>query len=324
MRSSEQATRHFNLGGKHKIAGRLDAAEAEFRAALALDPGRAETRYALGIVLLGQGRFLEGFQLFESRHEVPQFNNRKPKIPFPEWDGKIVPGQRIVIWPEQGFGDQIQAARFAPIIKKMGADVTLICSPNLERLFSQLGVRIISASGEIEFPDPDAWVMCSSIAGKLGYDTKTLPGDPYLNISPCTQEAKPRIGLATHGNPAHANDTHRSLSNIDASVLRDTSIEVVSLHPEDTGARDFQDTAEIISGLDLVISVDTSVAHLSGAMGKECWVLIPRHNTDWRWMEERTDSPWYSSLRLFRQNTPGYWTEIIHGIKNLLNIRYNM
>ena len=323
MRASELAEHHHNLGGAHKIAGRLKEAEAEFRRALELDPTRATTKYALGVTLLGQGIYREGFDLYEYRHEVPQFANRKPTLPFPEWRGGSVKGKTIAIWPEQGFGDQIQAARFARTFRDRGAHVVLLCSPALRRLFDQLEIKVIAASGAIEFPDPDFWVMCGSLAGRLGITTSNIPATPYLaagtNI-PLDRRAK--IGLMTRGNPNHQNDEYRSLPIELARRLRNFSESIISLHPEDTGARDFQDTAEIISGLELVISVDTAVAHLAGAMGTECWTLIPSYNTDWRWIEGRSDTPWYPSMRLYRQDANYSWESTVDAIERDLNARY--
>jgi hypothetical protein len=312
----QRAQHHHNRGGAHKIAGRLAAAEGELRTALALDPTRADSRYSLATVLLALGQYGEGFELYESRHDVPSFKNPKPKIPFPEWCGEDVAGRRLLIWPEQGFGDQIQSARFAPVLKGLGATVTLLCAPALVRLFSELGVEVVAASGAIEFPDPDYWVMCESITGRLGATPETLPNEPYLPSVLISRTPGPlRVGLATKGDARHINDAHRSLSVADAGRLRDIPCEIVSLHLEDSGAKDFKETAELIAGLDLVISVDTAVAHLAGALGKPCWILIPAFNTDWRWMRNRSDSPWYPSVRLFRQEIAGDWGPVLGRIE---------
>lgn len=312
MQPAQRAQQLHNLGGGHKVVGQLAAAERCFRAALEIDGARADSRWALGTVLLAQGRFEEGYDLLEARHEVAAFKRRKPDLPFPEWRGEPVAGKRLLIWPEQGFGDQIQSARFAPVLQQMGAEVTLLCSPALARLFGRLGVRVIAASGAVEFPDPDAWVMSESVAGRLGCAPDTLPRDPYLTLPDSRPgNGRLRIGLMTRGDPAHQNDAHRSLAAGESERLAALPGDVVGLHPDTSRARDFQDTAELIAGLDLVISVDTAVAHLAGAMGKPCWVLIPAFNTDWRWMQGRPDSPWYPSLRLFRQSAPGDWGPVL-------------
>ncbi|MDB5419952.1 MAG: hypothetical protein JWP50_3371 [Phenylobacterium sp.] len=307
-----EAEPHHHLAGLHRRAGRLDLAEAEYRRTLALAPGAAATQRVLATLLLSQGRFAEGFALFEARHAVPAM--AKPALPFAEWRGEDPAGKQLLIWPEQGFGDQIQSARFAPVLKALSAEVTLICAPALERLFAaSLGVPVIAAAGPVEFPDPDYWVMSGTLPARLGVTVETIAAAPYLRA---TETWPPlgegfKVGLMARGNPAHENDAHRSLGPHDARRLRDLPARIVDLDPAATGARDFADTAAILDQLDLVISVDTSVAHLAGAMGKPCWVLLPAIETDWRWLRERTDSPWYPSLRLYRQDPGEGWGPVI-------------
>jgi hypothetical protein len=310
-RDPSDAEAHHHLAGVQSRMGRFEAAEASWRRALALAPDAASPALGLALLLLSQGRYEEGFRRFEARHALERV--AKPALPFPEWRGEPVAGKRILVWPEQGFGDQIQFARFAPVLKAMGADVTLLCRPQLARLFAgSLGVRVIAAAGAVEFPDPDAWVMCCSLAGRLGATLETLPAAPYLRpVSawpPLSQGFK--VGLATHGNPAFAEDHRRSLSPQAKAVLRDLPVGAVDLDPAVSGAADFADTAGIIDQLDLVVAVDTSVAHLAGAMGKPCWLLLA-HEADWRWLRGREDSPWYPSMRLYRQPRPGDWAAVV-------------
>ena len=302
---------HHHLAGALAALDRLAEAEAEYRATLALAPKAGATERALAVLLLSQGRYAEGFAFFEARHELPEI--AKPPLPFPEWRGEPVDGRRLLIWPEQGFGDQIQFARFAPVLRAMGAEVTLVCWPPLARLFEHaLGVTVIPAAGSIDFPDPDYWVMAMSLAAWLWLTPDTVPNAPYL-LAPPGGPAPPagaRIGLFLRGNPDNVNDKARSLGADQAARLAALP-GAISLEPVDTGARDFADTASLIAGLELVITVDTAVAHLAGAMGKPCWTLIPKANTDWRWLRDRTDSPWYPSMRLFRQRTAGQWSPVI-------------
>jgi len=299
---------HHHLGVEFERQGLLAEAEAELRQALALDAGARSTMRTLALLLLSQGRFDEGFAFFEARHDLP--NIAKPPLPYPEWRGEPLLGKRLLIWPEQGYGDQIQFARFAPILAAQGAEVTLLCRPGLERLFAgSLGVEVKAASGAVEFPDPDYWVMTVSLAARMGATLATIPGEPYLRaLEPAPVPAGGfKIGLVTSGSAAHANDANRSLPPDAAARLCRLDAMIVELDPARSGARDFADTAAIVSGLDLVISVDTSVAHLAGAMGKPCWVLIPAVGTDWRWLRDREDSPWYPSMRLYRQSRAGDW-----------------
>jgi hypothetical protein len=309
---SDPEPRHL-LGGVCDLAGDEAAAETHYRAVLALAAGAVSTARALGTLLLRQGRYPEGFRLLDARHELAAF--AKPQLPFPEWTGGDVVGRKILIWPEQGLGDQLMFARFAPVLRGMGAEVTLICWPALQRLFAgALGVEVLAARGAVDFPDPDGWVMACSLAGRLGATPETLPNAPYLHaVSAWAKPLPPgfKVGLMTNGNPAYSNDQNRSLPQAAADALRRLPAEIVDLHPSATGAADFADTAALVEQLDLVISVDTAVAHLAGAMGKPCWVLLPAQGQDWRWMREGRSSPWYPSLRLYRQPRAGGWEPVL-------------
>jgi hypothetical protein len=306
-----------HLGRLAEAQGDLAAAEASFRRALALAPEAMPTAGCLGRLLLSQGRLPEGFALTEARHAVEDL--RKPPLPYPEWRGGPVAERRILIWPEQGFGDQIQFARFAPILRAQGADVTMVCWPPLQRLFAEsLGVRVIAAAGTIDFPDPDGWVMACSLAWRLGVTLETIPAAAYLRATRPWPKALPagfKVGLVTNGSPTNRNDRHRSLPPDAAARLRRLPVQIIDLDPAATGAGDFADTASLLAELDLVISVDTAVAHLAGAMGKPCWLLLPARGLDWRWLRERPDSPWYPALRLYRQATPGDWEPVVQAIE---------
>jgi tetratricopeptide (TPR) repeat protein len=301
------------LGRTLELRGQFEEAEAAYRRVLQAAPGAPSTATALGQLLLGQGRYEDGFAFFEGRFGVTP-ERAKPSLPYPEWRGEDLAGRSLLIWIEQGFGDQIQFARFAPILKDRGADVTLLCLQPLERLFAaNLGVRVVGTSGQVSFPDPDYWTMTCSLAWRLGVGPHDIPAEPYLR-APFAAPALPpgfKVGIMATGSPAHANDANRSLPAEQAQRLKAMAATVIDLSPDSTGARDFAETAALIDQLDLVVSVDTSVAHLAGAMGKPCWVLLPAIGVDWRWFHERTDSPWYPTARLYRQSKGGGWGEVI-------------
>ena len=307
---------HHHLGGVYRMRGRLDLAEAELRHTLALAPGADSTMRVLATILLSQGRYPEGFALLEARQFLPA--HAKPAIPFPEWQGEDLSGRRILIWPEQGFGDQIQFARFVPVLQARGAEVTLLCRPGLVRLFeTSLGVRAIAAEGQVEFPDPDYWVMQGSLPLRLGVTVETIPNAPYLRASgswPSLGDGF-KVGVRAEGNPGHLNDARRSLGASEGQRLRRIAERTIDLDPAATGAADFADTAAILEELDLVVCVDTSVAHLAGAMGKPAWVLLPAEETDWRWLLERSDSPWYPSIRLYRQAPGEGWGPVLDRVQ---------
>jgi hypothetical protein len=251
---------------------------------------------ARGAALLRAGRLNEGFALFDGWRADPQNLDKAPALPFPLWRGQPVCGKRVLIWSEHGLGDQIMYARFAKVLADQGAEIVWLCPPALARLFRSLGVTVLSSDAN---HDLRCDFYCPSSALPLGFDLspETLPNDPYL-----TAAARPsgaRIGLMPDASKAD-----RSLPDgIAQALLRDLG--ALDLRPASTGARDLQDTADLLAGLDLVITVDTAVAHLSGAMGRPTWILLS-DPCDWRWMVGRSDSPWYPSATLFR----GAWPEV--------------
>ncbi|MFC3077592.1 glycosyltransferase family 9 protein [Phenylobacterium terrae] len=292
--------------------GRLAEAEMAARAALHLAPGDAGARWALATALLIQGRYAEGLPLLDARHEL--FGRFKPPLPYPEWTGE--PVERLLVWPEQGFGDQIQVARFAAALAERMA-VTWICPPPLARLFrASLPVEIVEVAQTIEFPDPDAWVMCFSLPARLGLARpEEAASGPYLRAP---DEARARwrgfagegcnIGVAWRGNPGHPNDRSRSMPSAEALA---PLAAFGRLHDLTEPRGDFADTAALVEQMDLIVSVDTALAHLAGALGKPTRLLLPAQEYDWRWLWGREDSPWYPSMRLYRQPSPGDWASVV-------------
>jgi hypothetical protein len=295
--------RHAALGVHLRTVRDFVAAEAALRRVLALDPDFPAAAADLGIVLLAQGRLKEAWPLQEHR---PARVNLAKSLSTPEWRGESLAGKRLFIWREGGFGDQILAARFLPQLRD-AASVVYAGLSALQRLFEPLGVEYLPAEGGIKAPAHDVWSLPLSLPHCLGATLETLPPAPYL--SGRARPAGGRIGVVWRGSPANRNEPFRALP--EAAGRRLLSLPgAISLEPQDTGAQDFQDTADIIAGLDLVISVDTSVAHLAGAMGRPVWVLLAAHALDWQWPRtERT--AWYSSARIFSQTTPGDWDEVV-------------
>lgn len=322
-----------NLGAVYAGMQRETQAERCYRRAIALDAAYARARYNLSYLLLRQGRLAEGWQMLESRAQPSGFGGY---FAFPRWQGEALAGKSILICPEAGMGDMLMLCRYAPLLKARGAArISLLCHAPLARLLrGAAGIDQVIAIGEpLASTGWDWWVPILSLPGLCGTTLETIPAEvPYLQL-PAPATARPaasplRVGLAWKGNVRHENDGARSLASLDvlAPLGAVTGVEFFSLQKgagenevADTitfvagGAAlgDMLDTASLVAQLDLVISVDTSVAHLAGALGKPCWLLLSDYLPDWRWLAGRNDSPWYPTMRLFRQPSIGGWQALI-------------
>lgn len=307
----------FELAREARWLGDLELAERHYRSALEIAPDDHAARWNLAQVLLTKGEYERAWPLFGSRFNADPTIYR-PNITAPEWNGEPIYGKKLLIVFEQGLGDQIQFSRFIPMLKNMGAEITFSCANSLGKLFSQFGTDMLYGSEIVRLPKFDFWVMICDLGARLGITLENLPNEPYLFATP--KAASGRIGISWKGSATHKNDANRSLD----LAARDLLLSIpgsISLHPEDTGAGDFLDTAKIVSALDLVISVDTSIAHLSAALGIKTIILLPARNTDWRWMIGRTDSPWYKSAYLARQSISDSWSDVIERVRhNILGI----
>jgi hypothetical protein len=292
------------LANHYRVTRQFALAEAAYRRALELTPDDQEAAFDLGHVLLAMGRYAEGWPLYELRS--PRLTFLEHKLDFPEWRGEPLAGKRLFVWREQGFGDQIMAARFLPLLG--AAEVTYMGPPPMRRLMAQLPVTFVEASPAVNhIPTHDYWSLPHSLPHHLGVTPQTIPGAPYLTGTPAPSGG--RIGVAWRGEARNANNVFRSMpADIAARLLALPG--AVSLDPADTGAVDFQATADIIAGLDLVITVDTAVAHLAGAMGRPVWVLLAQHAIDWQWPRTPT-TPWYPSARIFVQPRPRDWAALV-------------
>jgi hypothetical protein len=303
----DKPAHRLNLGRLYRRLARLDDAAGVFEAVLAAHPDNDQARHALGDIYLAQGRH-EGWELYGARD--PRANAPARQLPYPEWAGEPLAGRRLFVMSEQGFGDQIFAARF---VKALSAGhVTFACAPELAGLFAQLPVEILPRTSRyLTIPRHDYWTQ------PLSLPRWAAPAQaPYLAAP--RPDRRGRIGVVWRGNDKP--DPHRSLpAELARRLLALPG--AVSLQPEDSGAADFQATAAIMAGLELVISIDTSAAHLAGALGRPGVVLLQHLSTDWRWRAAGDDparSYWYPSLELLRQPAPGDWLSVIEALEQRL------
>ena len=326
-------------------AGQYDAAEALYQRVIGLDPDNRNANWNLALIWLMRGDFERGWKQFEWRkrlHSVVLDHNDYGR---PEWTGDPLDGRNVLLHSEQGIGDAIQFSRFAPLVKSMGAGrVYLECPFSIVPLLSGVpGVDGVIARGA-PLPAYDVHASLMSLPGLLGSTLDTVThAVPYLPVEPRPSRsavvAPPgslKIGIVWAGNPIHARDFLRSaplsaflpLFDIEGTSffsLQKGSAAELQLEALPTGAitdlapqlDDFRDTAAVIDALDLVITVDTSVAHLAGALGRPTWLLLP-HVADFRWMLDRNDSPWYPSMRLFRQPVPRDWDSVFAEVERAL------
>ena len=321
-----------NLGGVHQALGDVAGALDCFERALVIDPAHADARWNRAIARLLSGDLAGGFADYEARWQLPEFAARS--FAAPRWTGENPRGCTILVHSEQGYGDTIQMVRFARFIENRGGRVVLETrTPLAPLMWGVAGVGQVIVHGDA-LPLYDFHVPIMSLPAACGVKTLgDIPADPYQRAPdggsialPSPKGGERRVGLVWAGRPTHKNDRNRSLAPELLAPL--AAIPAVRLFSLQVGARtedlaqipgivdlapqlgDFAATARAIAELDLVICVDTAVAHLAGAMGKPCWLLLP-FAPDWRWLLGRDDSPWYPSLRLFRQTRMGDWGEVI-------------
>ena len=303
-------------------AGRWAEAVEPYSVALSLDPDNPALRHAYGHLLLGLGDYPGGWPFYESRKDVA--GTRSPRPPLAnEWSGEPIAGKRLLLWPEQGFGDMVQFSRFAPALRAAGAEVTLVCPPELATFFATLGVEVVPYSASMTLPAPDGWAHLMSAPMILGSTIDTLP-PPALRVPEDYREKwKGRVpeglvGVVWRGSAANGNDAHRSLPESPIPALDREGRLFADLSD---GVGDFADTAAIVEQLDLVITVDTAMAHVVGSLGRPCWLLLPTFQQDWRWLQGRETSPWYPSVRIFRQGPEGSWPPVIAAVAEALDTR---
>ncbi len=332
-----------NLGLVLRDLGELDEAIDCFDRALALRPDHVDTLWDQTYARLLAGDLERGFAGYEVRWGLAEAAPRGFEAPM--WDGGALDGRTILLYAEQGYGDTIQFARYVPLVAARGGRVVLECKAEMRALLQHLpGVAAFAVKGE-DLPPYDVQAPLASLPWLFGTRLDTIPAAvPYLvapaGPGPGLEPApgiKARVGIAWGGSPTHKNDRNRSLPLV--QFLELAARPEVALYSLQKGARakelaetgagalirdldphmgDFAATARLVAALDLVITVDTSVAHLAGALGQPVWILVP-FAPDWRWLRDREDSPWYPMARLFRQDRAGDWSSLFERVGRALD-----
>ncbi len=333
-----------NLGVVYHARNELDKAEQFYRRAQELKPDISKVRMNLGMIALTRGDFRSGWQDYEWRWERAPMQKRD--FAQPQWQGEPLNGARILLHAEQGYGDTLQFLRYLPLVQQAGGTVVLEMQPRMVQMARALpGVAAVVAQNA-PLPEFDVHAPLMSLPVALGTTLETIPDKvPYLVVP---EEARRKaaaidwaregvkVGLVWSGNPTFLHDAYRfrtvGLAALEP-LLQVEGAHFYSLQLGEEAARqaqatgrivdlsevteDMADTAAQIEQLDLVISVDTSVLHLAGALGKPTWALLP-YTADWRWLLNRSDTPWYPTVRLYRQQEPGQWAPVVEAVRAAL------
>ncbi len=345
----DYAAAHTNLANALLALGRREEMEGHYRHSLQLDPKSPGTQYNLALACLREGKFREGWQRHEWRWQFRELSLRPRKFKQSQWNGQQLNGETVLLHAEQGLGDTIQFIRYLPLVAARGARIVLEVQPQLLTLLQAATCAVqVCARGEA-LPDFAYHLPLMSLPLVFDTDIDSIPSSsPYLCVDESSIERARRVhprrgpnlrvGLVWAGNPRFRGDQVRSTSL--EALLPLSEIGCIDIFSLQFGAaveqivplqkqfpltdacsksKDFAETAALVATLDLVISVDTAIAHLAGAMGLPVWVLLP-YLADWRWLERREDSPWYPRARLFRQPSPGDWRAVAERVRDALGV----
>ena len=339
---------YTNLANIYSSLRMTAEARLSYERGLVLEPNNPGCRYNLALDHLREGNYRTGWHLYESRFEFHELKTKQRQFDPPRWHGEPIAGKRILIHAEQGMGDTFQFARFVPeLYKQTGAHIVFEVHHGLQRLAASVyGVREVYGRGA-PLPRFDMHCPLLSLPFMFGTTLANLPSPRrYMNAPEADVEQMQRmwprmgfrIGIAWAGNPKYKADKVRSFSLREFAALADAPVtmfslqkgpmvsqiekykDVMSVVDASSQHRDFAESAALMETMDLIITSDTSVAHLAGAMGKEVWVLLA-HLPDWRWMNTGDSYPWYPAMRLFRQESPGDWAEVFARVRVALTQR---
>lgn len=337
-----------NYGNVLRELGQPRRAIPFLQHAMAIDPTNTTAPFNLAVAYLLAGDWQQGWPAYEARWNFEHLANTLPNYSQPRWRGEDIKGKTILLIGEQGLGDTIQFARYALAVANMGVDVALAVPNGLVRLLRNPQALRYTLGSQDALPEFDTWAPLMSLPGIFGQHLENF--QPVLSyISAGTeqrtawrdrlgQKNRLRIGISWSGRRDTWINRHKSVpvEHIRDLILRHPQHQWVNLQVEaldtemeflkDTSLEnypgtisDMADTAGLIDNLDLVISVDTAISHLAGAMGRPTWVMLNQYAVDWRWLLDRNDSPWYPSARLFRQQSMGDWAPVIHQISRWID-----
>ncbi|HEY7985582.1 MAG TPA: tetratricopeptide repeat protein [Methylophilaceae bacterium] len=336
---------YFNRGMVFEDLGRFDDALTDYEHVLSFQPQHAGVHWNKSAIKLLKGEWEEGWKLYETRWTNSALGLHDPYPAEKRWDGKqSLLGKTILIHTEQGMGDTIQFCRYVPLLVAQGAQVALIVAPALKELISTLPCAVSLISNGEMLPAYDFHYPLLSLPFALNTTLASIPDHvPYLSVTPAKGyewkakvgiSSRPKIGVIWNGAAINPNDRHRSmpLEALAPLLAEDYTFHCLQkeIRQQDQAIlqrfpqlqlhelSDFTDTAALIEQMDLVISVCTSVGHLTGALNKPLWVMLTKY-ADWRWLEHRADCPWYPSARLFRQQTQDDWSDVVNQIITTLH-----
>ena len=337
-----------NYGNVMREMGFPDRAQPFLEHAVRLDPTSETARFNLAVCYLLQGNYQQGWPAYEDRWNYQHLKGTLPNFPQPKWTGQELADKTVLVIGEQGLGDTIQFVRFCTALVHKGAQVVLVVDPGLVSLFGQSpGMQVLAFNQEL--PGFDYWIPIMSLPGQLGTTLTTLDRSlNYLTINsaaltPWQQRLGPRrrlrVGVSWSGRKDTWIHQHKSVPfgqivnmiracpeyqwvnlQIDCNDEESQILQELGVGTYPGTITCMADSAALMMCLDVVISVDTAVSHLAAALGKSTWIMLNQYGQDWRWLLNRADSPWYPSVKLFRQPTMGNWGPVITQITRQLNL----
>jgi len=350
--SPDTAAHRVELALTHLTRGERDLASLRYREALAREPENPAAHMGLGELLLSLGEYPPGWMEYFWRNKLDQARGTLPKMSAAQWNGMKLPGGTLLLVADQGFGDMIQFARYIPWVKQRVPNLVIGWGPEVTALLGKHPDINLCFAKWTEAPPHDAYALLSSLPQLFGTELHSIPAPiPYMTmdesriahwrarLNAAFPKKRLRVGLAWSGRPTHPNNLRRSMRlETLAPILATPGVDFVSLQkpfPDEdrpyaqtlpnfldlsADLTDFAETGAVIKTLDILVAVDTAVVHLAGAIGAEAWVLVPEP-ADWRWLLDRTDSPWYPTLKLFRQRRAAEWAPVLAEVAQALRAR---